>query len=68
MVLFAIERKKELKDLSLDEMKGFVKDIDKDVYEWLDPKLSLKRRNIPGGTGPEMVKKSLKMARKELAL
>ena len=52
----------------LDEMKDFVKEIDKDVYEWLDPELSLKRRNIPGGTGPEMVKKSLKMARKELAL
>ena len=61
MVLFAMDREKELHDLTLDEMKGFARQIDKDVYEWLDPVLCLKRRNIPGGTGPDMVKQSLNM-------
>ena len=37
MVLFALDQGKELHDLTLDEMKGFAKKIDKDVYEWLDP-------------------------------
>ena len=66
MVLFAMDREKELHDLTLDEMKGFARRIDKDVYEWLDPALSLKRRNIPGGTGPDLVKQSLNKALQEL--
>ena len=66
IVLFALEREKELSDLTLDEMKGFTRQIGEDVYEWLDPMLSPKRRNIPGGTGPEIVKKNLERARQEL--
>jgi argininosuccinate lyase len=66
LVIFAVEQKKELHELTLDEMKGFARGIDKDVYEWLDPAGSIKRRNIPGGTGPDMVKKNLKKARQEL--
>ena len=66
MVLFALEREKELSDLTLDEMKGFTRQIGEDVYEWLDPMSSPKRRNIPGGTGPEIVKKNLERARQEL--
>jgi argininosuccinate lyase len=66
MVLFAIEQDKELNKLSLEEMKKFSRQIDKDVYNWLDPDSCIKRRNLPGGTGPEMVKKSLKKAREEI--
>lgn len=66
MVLFALEREKELSDLTLDEMKGFTRQIEQDVYEWLDPMSSPKRRNIPGGTSPEIVKKNLERARQEL--
>jgi argininosuccinate lyase len=66
MVLFSVEKGKELCDLTLGEMRGFEKRIDQDVYEWVDPALSLERRNIPGGTGPEKVKSSLKKAKKEV--
>ncbi len=68
IVLFAVDQEKELHELTLDEMKGFERRIDKDVYEWLDPALSLKRRNIPGGTGPDMVKKCLIKAKRELKI
>jgi argininosuccinate lyase len=67
MVLLAVDQGKELHDLTLDEMKGFAKKINKDVYKWLDPALTVNRRNIPGGTGPDMVKQSLNKARGELS-
>ena len=66
MVLFALEREKELRDLTLDEMKGFTRQIDQDIYEWLDPISSPKKRNIPGGTGPDIVKRNLMRAKQEL--
>ncbi len=68
MVLFALEQEKELHELTLDEMKPFSRQIKQDVYEWLDPASSLDRRNMPGGTGPEVVKKSIDKAKQELKL
>jgi argininosuccinate lyase len=67
MVLFADEAGKELADLRLEEMKHFERRIDGDVFGWLDPASCLEKRNIRGGTGPEAVKKQLKMAREELS-
>jgi argininosuccinate lyase len=66
MVLFAMEQEKELNRLTLDEMKRFSRQIDGDVYDWLDPAECVKRRNLPGGTGPDRVKKSLAKAREEI--
>jgi len=66
MILFAIDQEKELGQLNLDEMKKFERKIEKDVYGWLDPTSCIKRRNLPGGTGPEAVKKSLQKAKEEL--
>jgi argininosuccinate lyase len=66
MILFAIDQKKELSQLNLEEMKKFERKIEKDVYGWLDPTSCIKRRNLPGGTGPEAVKKSLQKAKEEL--
>lgn len=66
MILFSVDQGKELHDLTLAEMRRFEKKINKEVYTWLDPALTVKRRNIPGGTGPDMVKQSLKKAREEL--
>ena len=68
IVLLATDQGKELHELSLDEMNGFAKEIKDDVYDWLDPAKCLDRRNIPGGTGPDMVKKSLEKAKTELAV
>jgi argininosuccinate lyase len=66
MVLFAMDQKKELSQLSLEEMKKFERKIEKDVYDWLEPISCIKRRNLPGGTGPKAVKRSLQKAKEEL--
>jgi argininosuccinate lyase len=66
MILFAIEQKRELDQLNLEEMKKFERKIEKDVYDWLDPASCINRRNLPGGTGPEAVKRSLQKAKEEL--
>lgn len=66
LVLHAMDQQKELNQLTLKELKGFAGQITKDVYDWLDPAITIKRRDLPGGTGPEMVKKSLKKAKEEI--
>jgi len=66
MVLFALQEKKELRDLNLEQMKTFSRQIEQDVYEWVDPTSCVKRRQLPGGTGPEQVKQRIEEARKEL--
>jgi argininosuccinate lyase len=66
IVLFAVDREKELHELALEEMKGFARRIEPDVYEWLDPESCVKRRNTPGGTGHQTVLESLKRAKKEI--
>jgi argininosuccinate lyase len=68
MVLFALEQGKELHELALNEMHRFTRQIKQDVYEWLDPASSLDKRNMPGGTGPEVVRKSIDKAKQELRL
>lgn len=66
MVVYAMDQKKELNQLTQNEMKTFSKKIGNDVYAWLDPARCVKRRNLPGGTAPEMVRKSLKRAKREI--
>jgi argininosuccinate lyase len=67
-VLLALDQEKELHELSLNEMKSLAEQIEKDVYGWLDPAECLKKRNIPGGTGPDMVEKYLNKAKQELKI
>ena len=66
MVLHALDHKKELRHLTLKEMKAFSGQIEKDVYGWLDPLACIDRRNLPGGTGSASVKRALSKARKEI--
>jgi argininosuccinate lyase len=66
MVLFAVDQGKELNQLTLEEMRDFSRQIEEDVYAWLDSTSCVERRNLPGGTGPERVKKNLEKAKKEL--
>ena len=68
MVLFAAEKKKELRELTLEEMRVFSRLIEKDVYEWLDPMHCVKRRDLPGGTGPIAVRNRLQRAKEEVGL
>jgi argininosuccinate lyase len=66
MILSAKEKDKELHQLELSELRRFSTLIEEDVYEWLDPLSCIKRRNMNGGTGPEVVKKALTKAKEEL--
>ncbi len=66
MVVFAIEGNRELHALSLDEMKTFNRQIEQDVFQWLDPQLTVGRRNIPGGTGPDAVRYEIDSAKRHL--
>ena len=67
MVLFALDRDRELRDLSLEEMRAFSERVEQDVYDWLDPVRCVARRNVPGGTGPDMVRQQLQKAKEEVA-
>lgn len=68
MVIYAMKTSRELHELKLEEMKKFYQDIEYDIFSWLDPAETIKRRNIPGGTGPEIVKKRIKQLKTELNL
>jgi argininosuccinate lyase len=68
MVLTAMDRGVELSELPLDDMRSFSERIEEDVYDWLDPARCVARRNLAGGTGPEMVALEIKKAREEIEL
>jgi argininosuccinate lyase len=55
VVGYAESKGARLEDLSLDEMRRFSPLIDEDVYAVLDYRAAVKRRNTPGGTGPQSV-------------
>ena len=59
-VALAEERGVGLEDLSLEELRGLCPDIGPDVYTVLDYDTAVRRRRLPGGTGPEPVNEQLK--------
>ena len=66
IVLFAIEQKRHLEEITLEEFKKFSMQITKDVFDWLDPASAIKRRNLTGGTGTEAVRNALNRAKEEV--
>ncbi|RLA84967.1 MAG: argininosuccinate lyase [Deltaproteobacteria bacterium] len=62
------EKGKDLRELSLEELRGFSELLDGDVLLWLDPHHALRRRGVPGGTSPERVKEAIERAKEELGL
>lgn len=64
IVLYCIQNNKYLKDISFKEYQQFHEMIGKDVYRYLDPKNSLKRRKSYGSTGFESVKHQINVAKK----
>lgn len=67
VVLYAIQNKKYLLDLTLDEYKQFSDLFEEDVYTILQPEHVVNARNSAGGTGFEQVKEQLKQAKRILA-
>lgn len=65
-VLYGISVGKELHELSLDEIRKFSKEIDKDVFDALSLEQTLASKNQIGGTSPERVFEALEEAKKNL--
>ncbi len=65
-VAFALEKQKELHDLSLEELKIFSSLIDDDIFEHLTLEFMVNRRKVLGGTAFENVASALKKAREKL--
>lgn len=63
---YTIARKKELNELSLEEMRQFSEIIGADVFEALSLEQSLGGKNQIGGTSPERVFEALDNARTEI--
>lgn len=63
VVLYAIQHKKFLLDLSLDEYQRFSPLFAEDIYETLQPKQVVSARQSEGGTGFTQVKKQLELAK-----
>jgi argininosuccinate lyase len=67
IVLGAIERERELHELTLDEMKAFSPLINEDVFDALSLEQTLLTKSRPGGTSPARVSEALARARASLA-
>jgi argininosuccinate lyase len=66
MVAYCIGQKKELNQLSLQELAGFSNLIGEDLFQALEVKNSIESRIVPGGTATETVLKAIEQAEKEL--
>ncbi|MCX7990534.1 MAG: argininosuccinate lyase [Proteobacteria bacterium] len=60
IVAFCDENKKDLTDLTLEELKRFSSLFDKDIYNDIDIKKAVNNRNIIGATGIDQVKKMIR--------
>ena len=66
-VALAIKQKKDLCELSLQELKGFHSEIGEEVFECLTLEGSLNARDHFGGTAPKQVLRAINTARDQLA-
>jgi argininosuccinate lyase len=63
VVVYAIERKKELGGLTLEEYKEFSPLFEADLYEAISLESALAGKRATGGTAPEQVRRELERAR-----
>lgn len=66
-VAHALERGKELQDLSLGELKAFSDLVDQDLYEALSVESMINRRTSAGGTARKNVEEAVRKAFERLA-
>ena len=60
VVQFALQQKKTLSELSLDELRQFAQSIEQDVYDCLEPQGSAQARDHVGGTAPSQVRQAVR--------
>ncbi len=66
IVLYGMEKGKDLWEFNLDELRKFSELIDADVFDFISIDGSLRRRNVTGGTSPDRVLEEIKRAESEL--
>jgi argininosuccinate lyase len=66
-VRFAEESKRDLSELTLEELRGFSPQAEKDIFDVLTLEGSVAARSHPGGTSPEQVRAAVRRARKAVA-
>lgn len=67
IVLYAIEQKKFLLDLSMEEYARFSSLFEDDIYKVLAPAHVMGARNSYGGTSPKQVKEQIELAKRKLS-
>lgn len=67
IVRYCIEHNKSLESLSLSELKQFAPSIENDIFIVLDVEACLARRNQPGATAPEQVRKAIERGWQRIA-
>lgn len=65
-VLYCIEQKKFLLDLSLDEFQSFSDKVEQNIYEKLQPEQVANARQSYGGTAKSSVSAAIEEAKTEL--
>jgi len=65
-VNYALKNKKELHELSINEMKSFSESIEDDIFKFLTPRAMIDRRRSFGGTASENVRAAIQKAKKDL--
>jgi len=66
IVLYCLENKKYLEDLTISELKSFHKSFDKKTLEFLKPQSAIEAKDSYGGTSLKRVKESIQKAKKIL--
>jgi len=67
IVLYCIERKKDLSELTIEEFRHFSPLIGKDIYESLTAEGSVRTKRSRGGTAGAEVKRQMRRLKRELA-
>jgi len=65
-VAFALDKRIDISELTIDELKSFSEKIDDDIYSYITPEASVSSRKAKGGTAGESVKAQIDSARKFL--
>jgi argininosuccinate lyase len=65
-VAFALDKRVDISELTINELKGFSDRIDNDIYSYITPEASVNSRKAKGGTASESVKAQIASARKFL--
>jgi len=66
IVADAIKRKKTLEDIKIEEYKGYSSVFLEDLYQAIDIKECVNRRNSPGGPAPESVKAQIEYIKSQI--